>query len=581
MKKLLLLFLFLPLLTFGQNVQFGLKLVNQDTDAVVDETNPIQEGEVLRMELHMAAVGSADYDALANFKYLFLDIQYNHDLITPVDGCFDFPGIGIISDPGVATEKYDFANTSFNSIDNHNLMQKYIDWKAGNISYSPQNAKWSVVRIAIQLSTKSFQDLLSPSDYTTAISIFDMCFDVKPGTAGDVEKEFRINLAGLEDTDAALPTSIYATKSEARYLYSIEEAVTYSTKLHFDLPETLDPTNFQVNVAKGSMGGQEMPTTYTLDANADVIINEVELDSVYSLFTLEPIDGSYIPDVHTVTDAYRAFKFLTDVGVNGGDYTYNGFEGFSADANLDGTLNSADTYGILAYVMGVDVSGGDGPGYCLPNQNEDGTWYHGCTATVRIEDYNEEVLGASVSLNKEEGGTGGGWESEFTPTEDGQTFTFGYWHHVDLDQSHSTTYPAEVSVTAKSFNISLSSKPVGTVNFDMVSKIENGQVIVELKHSGEPIVGMQARIKYDTDRLILKDVVYDTGNTTTNFSKPLNKGLLFGTLSVDGSDNIKEGTPFKLIFDTVGTVNNTTGLFYFENTDAVKANGDKMTLKIQ
>jgi len=581
MKKLLLLFLFLPLLTFGQNVQFGLKLVNQDTDAVVDETNPIQEGEVLRMELHMAAVGSADYDSLVNFKYLFLDIQYNHDLITPVEGCFDFPGIGIISDPGAATEKYDFANTSFNSIDNHNLMQKYIDWKAGNISYSPQNAKWSVVRIAIQLSTKSFQDLLSPSDYTTAISIFDMCFDVKPGTAGDVEKEFRINLAGLEDTDAALPTSIYATKSEARYLYSIEEAVTYSTKLHFDLPETLDPTNFVVNVAKGSMGDQEMPTTYTLDANAEVVINDVNLGDTYSLFTLEPIDGSYIPDVHTVTDAYRAFKFLTDVGLNGGDYTYNGFEGFSADANLDGTLNSADTYGILAYVMGVDVSGGDGPGYCLPTQNEDGTWFHGCTATVRIEDYNEDVLGASVSLNKSEGGTGGGWESEFTPTEDGQTFTFGYWHHVDLDQSHSTAYPAEVSVTAKSFNISLSSKPVGTVNFDMVSKLENGQVIVELKHSGEPIVGMQARIKYDTDRLVLKDIVYDTGNTTTNFSKELNKGLLFGTLSVNGSVNIKEGTPFKLIFDTIGTVNNTTGLFYFENTDAVKANGDKMTLKIQ
>ena len=587
MRKFLLLLLFLPLLTFGQNVQFGLKLVNQDTNAVVDETNPIQEGEVLRMELHMAAVGTADYDALVNFKYLFLDIQYNHDLITPVDGCFDFPGIGIISDPGAATEKYDFANTSFNSSDNHNLMQKYIDWKAGNITYSPQNAKWSVVRIAVQLSTKSFKDILSPSDYTTAISIFDMCFDVKPGTAGDVEKEFRINLAGLEDTDAALPTSIYATKSEARYLYSIEEAVTYSTKLHFDLPETLDPTNFQVNVAKGSMGDQEMPTTYTLDANAEVVINDVNLGDTYSLFTLEPIDGSYIPDVHTVTDAYRAFKFLTDVGINGGDYQYNGFEGFSADANLDGTLNSADTYGILAYVMGVDVSGGDGPGYCLPNQKEDGTWYHGCTATVRIEDYNEDVLGASVAINKAEGETGGGWSSEFTPTENNQTFTFGYWHHADLDQSHSTAYPATVEVSAMSakvFNapaLNLSAKAVGTVNFDMVSKLENGQVVVELKHSGEPIVGMQARIKYDTDRLILKDIVYDTGNTTTNFSKELNKGLLFGTLSVNGSVNIKEGTPFKLIFDTVGTVNNTTGLFYFENTDAVKANGDKMNLNIQ
>ena len=580
MKKLLLFLLFLPLVSFGQNVQFGLDLVNQDTNAVVDEQNSIQEGEVLRMELHMAAVGTDDYTALSNFKYLFLDIQYNHNIVTPRTDCFDFPGIDAISDPGVATEKYDFANTSFGSADNHNLMEKYSAWKDGTIVYSAQNAKWSVVRIAIQLSTKSFQDVLDATSYTSNISLFDMCFDVKPGASADTEKQFRINLAGLEDTAAALPTSIYADKSEAKYNFAIEEAVTYSTKLHFDLPETLDPTNFKVYVSKGFDG---QGTEYTLDANADVVVNEIELDSTYGAFTLQPIDASYIPDVHTVTDAYRAFKYLTDVGINGGDIVYNNFGGFSADANLDGTLNSADTYGILAYVMGVDVSGGseDGPGYCLPTQNEDGTWFHGCTATVKIEDYNEEVLGASVALNKSEGGTGGGWSSEFTPTADGQTFTFGFWHHVDLDQSHSTTYPAQVQTTAKSRGISLSAKAVGTVNFDMVSKVENGQVIVELKHSGEPIVGMQARIKYDTDRLILKDIVYDTGNTATNFTKPLNKGLLFGTLSVNGETNIKEGTPFKLIFDTVGTVNNTTGLFYFENTDAVKANGDKMNLKIQ
>ena len=236
--------------------------------------------------------------------------------------------------------------------------------------------------------------------------------------------------------------------------------------------------------------------------------------------------------------------------------------------------------------MGVDVNAGNegGSGYCLPEQAEDGTWYHGCTATVKIEDYNEDVLGASVSLNKAEGETGGGWSSEFTPTENNQTFTFGYWHHGDLDQSHSTTYPGSIgapSINGKTFTINLSAKAVGTVNFDMVSRVEGGEVVVELKHTGESIVGMQARIKYDTDRLILKDIIYDTGNSVTNFSKPLNKGLLFGALSVNGKSNVKEGTPFKLVFDTVGVVTNTTGLFYFENTDAVKANGDKMNLNIQ
>jgi hypothetical protein len=44
MKKFLLLLLFLPLLTFGQNVQFGLKLVNQDTNAIVDDQNSYSRG---------------------------------------------------------------------------------------------------------------------------------------------------------------------------------------------------------------------------------------------------------------------------------------------------------------------------------------------------------------------------------------------------------------------------------------------------------------------------------------------------------------------------------------------------------
>ena len=580
MNKLLF-FLLIPLLGFGQNAQVFLKYYNQDTNEVVDEFSPIEEGQVLRTEVHLVVVGSGDYTDMADTKYLFLDLQYNKNILSPTSDGFAFPGIDAISDPGVIKERYDFPSTSFGAFE-PNLLQAHADWQAGTTVYSENNAVWSVIRIAIQLSSKSFQDVLDASTLETSLPIFDFTSTVKPGANADPENaDTRINLGVIQKLDGTNITSFFASNGN-KQPYSVTEAVTYSTKLHFDLPNTLDPTNFKVIV--GQSFDQET-TEYTLDANADVIINEVVLDSTYNAYNLEPIDGSYIPDVHTVTDAYRAFKFLTDVGINGGDYQYNNFEGFSADTNLDGALNSADTYGILAYVMGVDVSGGseDEPGYCLPTQNDDGTWYHGCTATVLITDYNEEVLGASVSLNQSEGGTGGGWSSGFTPTADGQEFTFGFWHHVDLDQSHSTAYPADFTVSSakQAPGISLSAKAVGTVNFDMVSKIEGGQVIVELNHSGESIVGMQARIKYDTDRLILKDIVYDTGNTATNFSKPLNKGLLFGSLSVDGSINIKEGTPFKLVFDTVGTVNNTTGLFYFENTDAVKANGDKMNLNIQ
>ena len=585
MKKLLLLLLLLPLASFGQNVQFGLDLVNQDTNAVVDAQNSIEEGETLRMELHMAAVGTDDYNALADFKYIFLDIQYNHQILSPMTDCFAFPGVDALGDAGPLTSKYDFANTSYSSADNHDLLTSWNEWALDNRTYSASNAKWSVVRIAVQLSNKSLKDLLDSTTYTTGTSIFDMCFNVKPGTSAITEQEFRINLAKIEDTLGDPPTSIYATKSEAKYQYSVAEAVTYAMTLKFDLPDSLDPTNFKAKVTEVQTNEVEgvLQTnfvdfaTVTLDANAEAVIDSITLDKEYRIFTLEPIDASYIPNVHTVTDAYRAFKYLTDVGANGADLTYNSFAGFSADANLDKVLNSSDTYGLLAYVMGIDVSDGN---WCLPTLNaETQTWYHGCTAVVPIEDYNEEVLGAALDLTT----GGGGWDSAVTPTENNQTFTFGFWHHVDLDQSHSTTYPAAMTVSSakQAPGISLSAKPVGTLNFDMVSKVENGIVTVELKHSGEDIVGMQARVKYDTTRLVLKDIIYDTGNEVTNFSKPFNGELLFGALSVNGESNIKQGTPIKLIFDTVGTVINTTGLFYFENTDAVKQNGDKLNLNIQ
>ena len=581
MKKLLLLLLFLPLASFGQNVQFGLDLVNQDTNAVVDAQNAIEEGETLRMEVHMAAVGTDDYNALADFKYIFLDIQYNHQILTPVVNCFDFPGVDALGDAGPLTSKYDFASTSYSSADNHDLLTSWNEWALDNRTYSENNAKWSVVRIAVQLSNKSLKDLLDGTSYTTNTAIFDMCFDVKPGTSAITEKEFRINLAKIEDTAGDPPTSIYATKSAGKYEYSVAEAVTYAMTLKFELPDTLDPTNFQATVTEmqstlvdGVAQTQSVEfATVTLDANAEAVVDNITLGTEYRIFTLDPIDGSYIPNVHTVTDAYRAFQYLTDVGANGTDFTYNSFAGFSADANLDKVLNSSDTYGLLAYIMGVDITGGN---WCLPTQNaETQEWSHGCTAIVPIDQYNEDILGAALDINT---GTGG-WNSAVTPTENSLSFTFGFWHHVDLDQSHSTAYPA--TVTAKSSRINLSAKAVGTVNFDMVSKVENGVVTVELNHSGEDIVGMQARVKYDTTRLILKDIVYDTGNEVTNFSKPFNGELLFGALSVNGKSNIKQGTPIKLVFDTVGTVNNTTGLFYFENTDAVKQNGDKLNLNIQ
>ena len=577
MKKLLLfLLLILPLATFSQNIQFSLKTFNNETGAVVNVTDPIKEAQTLRMELHMAAVGTADYDSLVNFKYIFLDIQYNHQILTADPVPHAFPGVVALNDAGPITTRYSFPSTSFILLQG-DLRDSYNKWNSGTATYSESNAKWSVARIAIQLSNKNLQDLLDSASYTTTTPIFTMFFTVKPGSSTVTEKEFRLTLANVEDIDGTqIADPIYAgggDTAEGQYKYDVIPAVTYNATLHFNLPETLDPTNFKVDI--GTVSGTV--TNLTLDSNSDVTLPDVTLDQVYSVYNLMPIDASYIPNVHTVTDAYRSFQYLTDVGINGTDTTYDNFGLFSADANLNSSFNSADTYGLLAYVLGLEV----GQDFCLPEQNQDGTWYHGCTATVLYENFTVAKLGAELDIRKTDPTGTNYWNGDFTPTEDLLTFNFAFWHHVDLDQSHSTSFPANLAAKAAKSGLNLSTKAVGTTTLDMVSRIEGGVVKVELTHDGLDIVGLQARIKYDTSKLVLKNVIYDTGNTVTNFSKPFEGELLFGGLSTDGKSTIKKGKAFTLEFTPIGTVNNVTGLFYFENTDAVKANGDKINLNIQ
>ncbi len=583
MKKFLLLLLFLPLLSFGQNVQLGLEMFQNDTNEVVDADNPIEEGLLLGVGLHMSAVGSDDLTLLADSRYLFVDIQYNSQILSLIDEGYDFPALDLTTTGGTIEERYTFSNTSISQRTN-DLKLGYNRWQSGEDTYSEQNAKWSVVRVAIQLSDAGFDAFMDESTIRTEEPLFTQVFQVKTGTVSITEQEMFINFATIDNVDDTQVTSLYTTA--ASYPHPVIEAVSYNAKLHFDLPEAIDPTNFQVTVFEGN-GLESSRLPVTLDAAGDALISDVDLDKTYLVSNLDPIDRTYIPDVHTVTDAYRSFKYLNDVGINGTDVTYNNFGLFSADANLNGEFTSYDVYGLFAYVLGIDVQANGGQGdapddtFCLPYLDDNGVWYHGCTATVLYENYTIEKLGAELDINNTGEDSGQYWNSSFTPTEDNLNFDFAFWHHVDLDQSHSSQFPATLTAKASKAGLSLSNKAVGTTTLDMVSKIENGLVKVELTHSGEDIVGLQARVKYDTSKLVLKNIIYDTGNTLTNFSKPFDGELLFGTLSKDGLDNVKKGKAFTIEFTPIGTVNNTTGLFYFENTDAVKQNGDKMTLKIQ
>ena len=55
-------------------------------------------------------------------------------------------------------------------------------------------------------------------------------------------------------------------------------------------------------------------------------------------------------------------------------------------------------------------------------------------------------------------------------------------------------------------------------NLDLTSELKDGQVIFTIGSEVQEMIGAQFNIVYDKTRLSLDDVIFDTGNTMTNFS---------------------------------------------------------------
>jgi hypothetical protein len=88
-------------------------------------------------------------------------------------------------------------------------------------------------------------------------------------------------------------------------------------------------------------------------------------------------------------------------------------------------------------------------------------------------------------------------------------------------------------------------------------------------------------MNYDDSKLTLDNVVFDSGNTMTNFSTHNNGRLTFGSIDQNKTSKIKVGTPYKLMFISKVPLQNTTGLFFTVLSDAVDANGNKVNLIVE
>jgi hypothetical protein len=490
------------------------------------------------------------------------DIQHNNKLLDVISN--DWQTTSTSAQKAVNTwNGYKF--TIDGTKDQTDFDGQYLSWLAGNASYGT-NADWSVQRV-------TYQDVTSLSDGDEIMKVSYKIKDKANTNYTDYSNLINVNWANYQEADG---TQIDVTGQSNLGLTGIQGGdagnVSISVSSNVITNNIGDGSDFSYTIY--NKGENTNPiTSGNFDAAGDATIQGLENDVEYDLYVSIDNSKTYLDNAVTVSDLALVFAEAIGAGdgPNGISTTFDYYIQ-SILANVVGTsipsggdVNFQDSYEILAYLQGVTTGN-------TPFISKTGEVYNvsGIKST-----FGDEVNGiATVSAT-------------FKPTDNDKSFQFAHAIAGDVNFSHGfepTSTNASIPNAAQSATTARSMMARGekfqpeTANIDLVSEIVDGNVIFSINSDIAEMVGSQFNIEYDRTRLVLDNVIFDTGNTMTNFSNHIeNEGKVrIGSFDQNFEATVKTGTPYKLIFIPTVQLNNTAGLITFKVKEGVKADGTQI-----
>jgi hypothetical protein len=310
-----------------------------------------------------------------------------------------------------------------------------------------------------------------------------------------------------------------------------------------------------------------------LNAQGEASFSQFKIGDKFGVVITPAYQKTWMNNIVTVTDAYKAFSAIANVGLSGTNdfFQYPAIERIVGNISKTGNaFDETDSYYIFAHIMGIDVSANA----MIPSST---------STSVRF------VSGKKAGFNA---GTLNNYVVEITAAT--QTEDFAYAWGGDLDFSHSSAPSAVASQSTSNMGVqstgtmnrtiapaSYTNKVLEQATLSVSSKIEGGKVVLTTSLAKADLAGLQVIMKYDESKLTLDNVVFDAGTTVTNFSTNKDGRLTFGSIDQLKTARIKTGTPYKLVFTPKVPLTNTAGLFYTELSDAVDGKGNKIDLIVE
>jgi len=555
MKKILTLLVsvFCTLSVFGQS-KMDYTRVNTVT----------QVGDTLIVKYQYFKGTDASGNDMPDAKLYQFDIQYNNKLLNPVLYAWQ-PVAG--SEQKAINSWTGYKFTIDDTKDQTDFDGQYLSWLAGDASYS-SNSDWSVDRVTWQNTTSltSGDEILKVSykikdkantnytDYTNLINVNWANYKEEDGTQIDVTGQSNVGLTGIQGGDAG---NVSISVSSNVITNNIGDGSDFSYTIY----------------AKGD--NQTPLASGGFDAAGDATVQGLENDVEYDLYVSIDSSKEYLDNAVTVSDLALAFTEAIGAGSspNGISTTFDYYLQ-SILANVvgetipnGGDINFDDSYEILAYLQGVTSTN---------------------TTFISKKDEVYNISGIKSTFGDEGNGIAT-VSPTFKPTDNDKSFQFAHAISGDVNFSHGfepTSTNADIPTSAQSsmassmrVSMAIGEKYNGEqANLDLTSELKDGQVIFTIGSEVEEMIGAQFNIVYDRTRLVLDDVIFDTGNTMTNFSNHIeeNGKINIGSFDQNFEATVKTGTPYKLIFTPTVQLQNTSGLITFKVNEGVKADGTQI-----
>ena len=499
-------------------------------------------------------------------RYFWLRYQYNNKALSYVSTTFS-QGTSVQTFY-TAWSSYKFTASAANSITATSLYAQYLVSPWGYTT----NADWNVGQLTVQRTDASINGDIATQKYV----IKDL---------GDYTNIHKLDLSYSIDAASAYITPI--TTDPGTMSLGTVKGSTSSFKVRVLFPTgyniadhgisllPLNATKTDVDWTKATLAFKQ------LDASGEATFTtEIKVGDTIGLMVSPPNAKTWMNNIITVSDAYKAFLGIAQTDINGTKnfFQYNR-ERIMANVSKDdgagaGIYNETDAYYLFSHVMGIDVS----------------TKAYIPSSTATSLRYGSSLLN--------QGWLDGTNKYITTVTSATQAVDMVFAWNGDLDFSHSSslteiasriaagTYANSIkdgTATIKSFSVqSMSYTPtIETAKLGLVSTITNGKVVLTGTLTKDGLAGLEVILQYDNSKLTFDNISFDAGPNVTNFSTNGDGRLTFGSMDQMKTGRIKIGTPYKLTFIPKETITNTAGLFYTVLADAVDGNGNKINLIVE